>query len=328
VPLFLSQPRLTPFHLLPQGLCEFVSLPPSGFHHRLKGLVLASSPRLIHGLREIAADYDLVFCDIWGVIHNGHEVFAGVAEALIAYRKMGGTVVLVSNAPRPAETVVPQLDRLLLPRECWDAIVTSGDVTRAHIAAVSSKKVFHLGPERDMPLLGGLDIHLVDEKAAEIVVCTGLFDDTTETPESYRPMLKSFRDRKVPMICANPDLVVDRGGIIIYCAGAIAEAYNEIGGETVICGKPFKPIYDAAFEVAASKRGAAVDASRTLAIGDSVRTDLAGAASIGCGALFVSGGIHALEAGHDDDAVDPDALANFLRDKGVIPDAVMPRLIW
>lgn len=289
---------------------------------------MASSPRLIHGFREIAAAYDLVFCDIWGVIHNGHAVFAGVADALTAYRKTGGTVVLVSNAPRPAEAVVPQLDRLLLPRECWDAIVTSGDVTRSHIAAVASRKIFHLGPERDLPLYGGLNIRFADADSAEVVVCTGLFDDTTETPETYRPMLKSFLDRRVPMICANPDLVVDRGGIMIYCAGAIAEAYREIGGDASVCGKPYKPIYDAAFEIATSKRGESVDAGRTLAIGDSVRTDLAGAAAIGCGALFISGGIHALEAGHDDDAVDPEALANFLRDKGVVPDAVMPRLIW
>ncbi len=302
--------------------------------HALKGLVLASSPRLIpnpkviHGFREIAAAYDLVFCDIWGVIHNGHAVFPGVADALTAYRKTGGTVVLVSNAPRPAEAVVPQLDRLRLPRECWDAIVTSGDVTRSRIAAIASKKVFHLGPERDMPLYAGLNIRFTDADKAEAVVCTGLFDDFTETPETYRPMLQAFLERKVPMICANPDLVVDRNGILTYCAGAIAEAYREIGGEVAICGKPFKPIYDAAFDIAAAKSGKPTEAARTLAIGDSVRTDLAGAAAIGCGALFISGGIHALEAGHDDASVDPEALANFLRDKGVIPDAVMPRLIW
>jgi HAD superfamily hydrolase (TIGR01459 family) len=289
---------------------------------------LASSPRLIHGFREIAPAYDLVFCDIWGVIHNGRSLFPGVADALIAFRKQGGTAVLVSNAPRPAASVVPQLDGLGLPRQCWDAIVTSGDVTRSHIAAVANKKVFHLGPERDLPLYGGLDITFADADTAEVVVCTGLFDDTTETPQSYAPMLQAFLERQVPMICANPDLVVDRGGIIIYCAGAIAEAYREIGGEAVICGKPFRPIYDAAFEIAASKRGSPVTANRTLAIGDSVRNDLAGAAAIGCGALFISGGIHALEAGHGDGEIDSEALAAFLRDKGVVPDAVMPRLIW
>jgi len=289
---------------------------------------LASSPRLIHGFREIADAYDLLFCDIWGVIHNGHALFPGVAEALTTFRGNGGTVVLVSNAPRPNSAVAPQLDRLGLPREAWDAIVTSGDVTRSHIAAVADKKVFHLGPERDLPLYGGLDIRFAGADEAEVVVCTGLFDDTTETPETYAPMLEAFLARNVPMICANPDLVVDRGGIMIFCAGAIAEAYRAIGGEASICGKPFKPIYDAAFETAAGRRGGPIPHGRTLAIGDSVRTDLAGAAAIGCGALFISGGIHALEAGHGDGEIDAEALAAFLRDKGVVPDAVMPRLIW
>ncbi|CAM5771196.1 haloacid dehalogenase [Labrys miyagiensis] len=289
---------------------------------------MASSPRLIHGFREIADAYDLLFCDIWGVIHNGHALFPGVAEALTTFRGNGGTVVLVSNAPRPNNAVAPQLDRLGLPREAWDAIVTSGDVTRSHIAAVADKKVFHLGPERDLPLYGGLDIRFAGADEAEVVVCTGLFDDTTETPETYAPMLEAFLARNVPMICANPDLVVDRGGIMIYCAGAIAEAYRAIGGEASICGKPFKPIYDAAFETAAGRRGGPIPHGRTLAIGDSVRTDLAGAAAIGCGALFISGGIHALEAGHGDGEIDAEALAAFLHDKGVVPDAVMPRLIW
>ncbi|QEN89865.1 TIGR01459 family HAD-type hydrolase [Labrys sp. KNU-23] len=290
---------------------------------------MASSPRLIHGFREIASAYDLIFCDIWGVIHNGHRVFDGVADALIAYRRQGGTAVLVSNAPRPAQSVVPQLDRLGLPRECWDAIVTSGDVTRAQIAAVAARKLFHLGPDRDRPLYDGLGIRFADTpEAGEVVVCTGLFDDTTETPETYGDMLAGFKARDVPMICANPDLIVDRGGTIIYCAGALAEAYRAIGGEVAICGKPYQPIYDAAFETAASLRGKQTSSARTLAIGDSVRTDLAGAAAIGCGALFISGGIHALEAGHEGDGVDPEALAAFLADKGVIPDAVMPRLIW
>jgi HAD superfamily hydrolase (TIGR01459 family) len=289
---------------------------------------LVASPRLIHGFREIAPAYDLLFCDIWGVIHNGHALFPGVAEALGTFRKGGGTVVLVSNAPRPNGAVTPQLDRLGLPREAYDAIVTSGDVTRSHIAGVADKKVFHLGPERDLPLYHGLDINFAEADEADVVVCTGLFDDTTETPDNYGPMLRAFLDRKLPMICANPDLVVDRGGIMIYCAGAIAEAYRAIGGEATICGKPFQPIYDAAFETAAARRGSQVAHGRTLAIGDSVRTDLAGAAAIGCGALFISGGIHALEAGHGEGEIDAAALAAFLADKGVVPDAVMPRLIW
>jgi HAD superfamily hydrolase (TIGR01459 family) len=223
---------------------------------------------------------------------------------------------------------VPQLDRLHFPRNAYDAIVTSGDVTRSHIAAQAGKRVFRLGPDRDAPLFEGFDLLPATAETAQTVVCTGLFDDTTETPETYAQMLAGLKARDVPMICANPDLVVERGGQIIYCAGAIAEAYAAIGGPVVMCGKPFRPIYDASFEVAESILRRIVAPERTLAIGDSVRTDHAGAAAIGCGALFVSGGIHALDAGHGEGDHDSQALAAFLSGQGVTPDAAIPRLVW
>ena len=289
---------------------------------------MTKTSRLIEGLRELAPAYDVALCDIWGVIHNGHAVFSGAGEALIAYRRAGGTVILVSNAPRPSESVVPQLDRLGLSSDAWDAIVTSGDVTRSHIAAAVGKKVFHLGPERDKPLFAGYPISFAGEEDCSLVVCTGLFDDTWETPEHYGTMLAGFKAREVPMVCANPDLVVERGGVMIYCAGAIAQAYEKIGGDVVTCGKPFRPIYDAAFHIASSIRKHAIDPVRVLAIGDSVRTDLMGAASFGCGALFIAGGIHALEAGHDTDSLDGAMLAQFLAEQGAVPDAAMARLVW
>jgi HAD superfamily hydrolase (TIGR01459 family) len=283
---------------------------------------------IIAGLSAIAPSYDVVLCDIWGVVHNGHAVFPGAGDALTRFRSMGGIVVLVSNAPRPSETVVPQLDRLGLPRIAWDAVVTSGDVTRTHVAAQRGKRVFHLGPARDAPLFAGHDlVFAAGQEDAEVVVCTGLFDDTVETPRTYASMLHGFRARDVPMICANPDLVVDRGGRIIYCAGAIADAYQEIGGDVVYCGKPHRPIYDAALTVAESLLKRRLATGRVLAIGDSVRTDLAGASAIGCGALFVAGGIHALEAGHGAD-LDPGALSRFLSEQGVTPDAAMASLVW
>ncbi|MDQ0474959.1 TIGR01459 family HAD-type hydrolase [Labrys wisconsinensis] len=283
--------------------------------------------RIITGLGEVAGAYDALFCDIWGVVHNGHALFSGVAEALAAFRDRGGVVVLVSNAPRPAGSVAPQLDRLGLPRRAWDAIVTSGDVARSHVAAQAGKALFHLGPERDRPLFEGHDIRFAGEEAAEVIVCTGLFDDTVETPETYLPMLRRFLARGVPMICANPDLVVERGGTMIYCAGAIADAYETLGGPVVTCGKPHRPIYDAGFAVVETALGRRVEPGRVLAIGDSVRTDLAGAAAIGCGALFVTGGIHALEAGHGA-ALDEAALRTFLAEQGVAPDWAMPHLVW
>jgi HAD superfamily hydrolase (TIGR01459 family) len=286
-------------------------------------------PALVPGLGVIAGGYDAAFCDIWGVVHNGHAVFPGAAEALTAFRDGGRrVVVLVSNAPRPSETVVPQLDRLGFPRCAWDAIVTSGDVTRVHVAAQAGKAVFHLGPGRDRPLFQDHDVRFVGPEEAEVVVCTGLFDDTKETPATYAAMLGGLKARDVPMICANPDLVVERGGVMIYCAGAIADAYERMGGDVVYCGKPHPPIYDAALSVAESLLKRRIATQRVLAIGDSVRTDLAGAAALGCGALFIAGGIHALEAGHEDDALDESAARAFFEREGVAPDAAMARLAW
>jgi HAD superfamily hydrolase (TIGR01459 family) len=286
-------------------------------------------PVIAAGLRALAAEYDVALCDIWGVVHNGHAVFPGAAEALTAFRAGGRIVVLVSNAPRPSSSVVTQLDRLRLPRSAWDAIVTSGDVTHSHIDASRGRRIFHLGPDRDRPLYEGHDVRFAatpDE--AEVVVCTGLFDDTVETPDDYRDLLASLFRRGVPMICANPDLVVERGGTMVYCAGAIADAYERLGGAVVWCGKPHPPIYDAALSVAGSLLKRRVETARVLAIGDSIRTDIAGATALGCGALFIAGGIHALEAGHGGGTLDEEAARAFFEGQGVVPDAAMAGLVW
>jgi HAD superfamily hydrolase (TIGR01459 family) len=164
---------------------------------------------------------------------------------------------------------------------------------------------------------------------AELIVCTGLFDDTTETPEDYAATLGAAKSRNLPFICANPDIVVERGGDLIWCAGAIAEAYAERGGKVVYCGKPHLPVYEAAFAVARGLRGAEVDKSRILAIGDALRTDLAGALGAGIDCLFVAAGIHAGELGlaHGDE-VNPAALASLFEDGPGLPVAVTTRLAW
>jgi HAD superfamily hydrolase (TIGR01459 family) len=290
---------------------------------------MADRTRTITGFRDLADQYAVALCDIWGVIHNGHALFDGVADALMRYRARGGAVILVSNAPRPAESVVPQLDGLGLPREAWDAIVTSGDVTRSQIIAAATRPMWHLGPTRDRPLFEGLKLNEVHNSAdADIVVCTGLFDDRTETAEDYRPLLEGFRARDVAMICANPDIVVERGGKLIYCAGAIADLYATLGGAVMTCGKPHRPIYDAAFAIADSLLKRAVSPREVLAIGDSVRTDLSGAAAIGCGALFVAAGIHGAEVKGSDGRLDADRLAPFFAANGVTPDAAITALVW
>lgn len=274
-------------------------------------------------LGEITAQFDVVLSDVWGVLHNGVSVFPDAAIALEDARKAGKTVVLITNSPRPAPGVVAQLRALGIPDSAYDRIVTSGDVTRGLIAE-GPKKVFLLGPERDLPLLDGLAVEIVPEAEAESVVCTGFFDDETETPEDYADMLKGFLARSVPMICANPDLVVERGERIIPCAGAMAAYYEQLGGEVRIAGKPHTPIYQACLAAAQEVRGPFAQ-ERILAIGDGMPTDVKGALSNGLQLLYISGGIHAAEYtlnGQTDEAL----LNAYLKGQGAAPGWWMPRL--
>ncbi|WP_425902284.1 TIGR01459 family HAD-type hydrolase [Agrobacterium radiobacter] len=274
-------------------------------------------------LGEITDGFDVILSDVWGVLHNGVSAFPDAAVALREARKAGKTVVFITNSPRPAPGVIAQLRVLGVPDEAYDRIITSGDVTRGLIAE-GPKKVFLLGPERDMPLLEGLDVECVGEAETESVVCTGFFDDETETPEDYTEMLKGFIARKVPMICANPDLVVERGERIIPCAGAMAAYYEQLGGEVRIAGKPHAPIYEACLAAAREVRGAFAK-DRVLAIGDGMPTDVKGAIASGLNLLYISGGIHAAEYtlnGQTDEAL----LNAYLKGQGAAPGWWMPRL--
>ncbi|HWL31322.1 MAG TPA: TIGR01459 family HAD-type hydrolase [Xanthobacteraceae bacterium] len=275
----------------------------------------------------LADRYDAVLSDVWGVIHNGVAATAEACDALIRFRNQGGTVMLITNAPRPGSVVTSFLDRVGVPRTAYDGIVSSGDVTRAVMAARTEKAVFHIGPERDLPIFDGLGLNFVPLGQAQYVVCTGLRDDTVETPESYRAELNELRRRNMFMLCGNPDLVVERGDTLIYCAGALADLYHSLGGEVLYAGKPHRPIYDLAIERVTKLRGATPPLRRVLAIGDSVRTDLTGAAQFGLDCLFVTAGIHAEELG-ERHAPDLAALDKMFADAGVTPKAVMPRLVW
>jgi HAD superfamily hydrolase (TIGR01459 family) len=285
-------------------------------------------PPFISHFAALAAGYDVVLSDVWGVVHNGVAATAEACDALARFRSEGGTVVLITNAPRPGEVVARfTLDRLGVPRAAYDGIVSSGDVTHALIAARAGMSVFHIGPERDLPIFEGLDAPTAPLEQADYAVCSGLTDDTTETPQDYRDLIARMRARALPMICANPDVVVERGDKLVYCAGAIADLYAAAGGEVVFAGKPHRPIYDLALAIANAARGGAVEHHRVLAIGDSVRTDLKGAAGFGIDCVFVTAGIHAEELGHRDDP-DASALADILAAAGVVPKAVMRRLAW
>jgi HAD superfamily hydrolase (TIGR01459 family) len=285
------------------------------------------SPAIIERFGPLARDYDVLFCDVWGVVHNGLAPFAQACDALRQFRAERGPVILITNAPRPDAAVQRILDRLGVPRHAYDAIVSSGDVTRGVVESRLDERVFHLGPARDRPIFTGLAVSFAPVETADYVVCSGLFDDTIETPENYRELLAKMRARSLLMVCANPDVVVERGDELVYCAGALADAYAELGGEVLYCGKPHAPIYEAARGRAASFRGGEPPAlKRVLAIGDSVRTDLKGAAAFGVDCLFVVSGIHAEEFGRE--ATDVSGLNATFAAAAVAPKAIMRRLIW
>jgi HAD superfamily hydrolase (TIGR01459 family) len=283
---------------------------------------------LLERFGPLARDYDVLLCDVWGVVHNGVAAFPSACEALTQFRAGGGTVIFITNAPRPGDNVARIIDRLGVPRAAYDVITSSGDVTRGIVAARPAASVFHLGPERDRPIFAGLKVAFAPVERADYVVCSGLFDDSIETPISYREMLAEMRARRLFMVCANPDIVVERGETLVYCAGALADAYAELGGEVLYCGKPYAPIYEAALAAAAACRGGVLPAlPRVLAIGDSVRTDLKGATAYGLDSVFVLSGIHAEEfGGHE--RLDVNALNATFAAAAVTPKAITRRLAW
>ncbi|OYX11768.1 MAG: HAD family hydrolase [Rhizobiales bacterium 32-66-8] len=259
------------------------------------------SPRRVAGLSALVGDYDLILCDVWGVLHNG--------------------------TTRPGPFVMTMLDGLGVPRTAYDGIVTSGDVTRAMLATHAGSRVYHLGPARDLGTFDGLGLIMTGQDDAQIVVCTGLLDDTVETPEDYVARLTAMRERDLTFICANPDIVVERGDQLIYCAGAIAKVYEEMGGKTVYCGKPHLPIYQEALAQATALRPG-LAAARVLCIGDALRTDILGATAAGLDSLFLAGGIHAEELGAEGGSEPSERALAELFAGHAHPRGVMPRLAW
>jgi HAD superfamily hydrolase (TIGR01459 family) len=280
--------------------------------------------RFVERLRDLVDGVEVILSDIWGVVHNGIEAFPEACAALHTYRRQGGTVILITNAPRPADSVQRQLRKLGVADDTYDAIVSSGDLTRDFVADHPGKKMFWIGMERHNAVHRGLDPVIAPLEDADYIVCTGLYDDETETPEDYRDMLLQARARKLPFVCANPDIVVERGDRLIYCAGAIAELYRELGGEVIFYGKPHRPIYERAMQLAAQHRGRPAPLDRVLAIGDSVRTDLTGALGFGIDCLFVTRGIHSEEF-EGIDQFDPASVKELF---GHPPRALMRELKW
>lgn len=290
--------------------------------------MLTFSPPRVAGLSALAADYDAVLCDVWGVLHNGIAAFPGAPEALARYRAAGGKVVLLTNAPRPSGPIHDQLAQFGVPRDAYDDLLTSGDVTRVLLGARPERRISHIGPERDLALYDGLAQGLVDDAQADIVVVTGLDDDTRETPDDYRPRLAALAARRLPMICANPDIVVHRGEQLVWCAGALARLYaDEFGGDVTLVGKPHGPVYAEALVRIAGLTGRPATEARVLAIGDGLPTDIRGAHAQRFDVLFISGGIHVDDFGplH---APDPARIEQRLMEEDLAVTAYCPRLVW
>lgn len=277
---------------------------------------------IIESVAPLAASTAAWLVDIWGVMHDGVRPFVPACEACRRFREGGGLVMLVSNSPRPREGVAAQLDRIGVPRSGYDAIVSSGDLARSLIETYAGRRVLHLGPERDLPIFAGIDVERVGAARADAVVCTGLHDDERETPDDYAQTLSACASRGLPMICANPDLTVVRGGRLIYCAGALAQAYERLGAKVTYAGKPYLPIYELTFATLERMRPGSSDRSRLLAIGDGVRTDLAGAAAAGVPSLFVASGVPETRG------LDAAALEALFPPGAPRPIAAMTRLVW
>ena len=270
----------------------------------------------------IAADAQAWLVDIWGVLHNGARAFPAACEACRRFRGKGGIVVLISNAPRPFTAVVPHLTSLGVPADAYDTGITSGDVTRGLLGAWRGRRVLHIGPERDLGLFTGLDLSLVAAEAAEAVVCSGLYDDTRETPADYAGLFEGLLARSLPMICANPDIKVERGGELVWCAGALAADYEAKGGEVVYGGKPHLPIYQRALAIIDALAARPVSKNTVLAIGDGLETDLRGAHAAGLPSVFIASAIHA------PGGLGADVLRELFAARPFAPIAALPALAW
>jgi len=291
-------------------------------------VLIPSVPILSHA-GPLLAGYDVVFCDVWGVVHNGQVAHAAAGEALARFRAAGGSVILVSNAPVPADGVELVLARTGVRRDAWDQIVSSGDITLAHIAEQGYRRMHWVGPsERDYKLYVRLERPQFQVHEADAIVCTGLRDDRSETVADYLDLIEAGLRRQLPFVCANPDLVVDVGRLRLPCAGSIAAEYERRGGEVFWAGKPHPAAYATALRRAGEVRGQPPALTRILAIGDAVRTDMAAARGLGVAGLLIAGGIHRHElmvAG----AIDAARLGELLAtDAGAAVVAAMTDLRW
>ncbi len=283
-------------------------------------------PRALTGLSEVADRYDVLLCDVWGVIHNGRERFPEACIALQRFAAERGPVILISNSPRPASAVESQLDELGVPRDAWTSFITSGDATRALLAERAPGPAWRIGPDRDNVLYEGLGLEFAGPTEAAFIACSGPVNDDWETPEDYRADLTLAAERGLTMICANPDRVVHRGDKLIYCGGALADLYGQLGGEVIMAGKPYPAIYKLCLREGVLK--SANGAPRVLCIGDGIPTDIKGADQQALDCLFIAGGIHGLETAHAGGGMNPEAVGALLAGEGTHAAYASMALTW
>lgn len=283
---------------------------------------MTSAPPILSSIAALAETSEAWIVDIWGVMHNGARAHAAAGEACRRFRDRGGIVVLLSNAPRPFVDVIPHMSSLGVDPGAFDTGVTSGDATREMVAAWQGRPLLHIGPERDRGLFEGYDVRLSAPEAAEVAVCSGLYDDAKETPADYAGLFEGLLARRVPMICANPDILVERGEQLIYCAGALAADYEAKGGTVTYAGKPYGPIYDRTLREIARLKGRPVAKESILCIGDGVETDLKGAYNAGFRSVFIASPIFL------PDGLSAPALSKLFAGRPFAPVAAMPALTW
>ena len=281
---------------------------------------------VIQSVEELAQNYNLWLCDIWGVLHNGQEAFSSAIEACQKFRSAGGIVILISNAPRPAPHVEQKFSELGINSIFYDGIVTSGDVTRSLIQEYSQTPLFHLGPDYDKVIFHGLDVDLVSQEEAEVVVCTGLPKDAGK-PEDYLTLLSELSSKSMPMICANPDIVVEKGDLLYYCAGALAEHYKTLSGQVLYAGKPHSPIYEKALEKARFVNSN-ISGDKTLCIGDGLKTDYLGAVNQGIDMLYIASAVNIENYANRVEKLSVEILEALFGGNDKLPVAAQDQLRW